>query len=317
MSGTVLVTAPYMLPVVERFRSRFTDHGLELRVAHVEERLGEDALLQLIGDIDGVICGDDAFSARVLAAAPRLRVISKWGTGIDSIDREACARLGIAVRNTPNAFTEPVADSVLGYVLAFARRQPWMDRAMKRGEWMKLPGFTLAERTLGIIGLGNIGRAVARRARAFGMPVLACDIASIEASVVESLGVQMTTRDELLARSDFISLNCDLNRTSRHMIDRSALQRMRGTAVLINTARGPIVDEPALEQALLNQTIAGAALDVFEVEPLPADSPLRTLDQVMIAPHNSNSSPRAWERVHESTIANLLSVLLEPRCTKS
>lgn len=305
----VLVTAPYMQPVIERFRPLFAERGITLVVPLVHERMEEAQLLPLVADVDGVICGDDRFTERVLLAAPRLRVLAKWGTGIDSIDRAACARLGIAVRNTPNAFSEPVADTTLGYMLCFARRLPWMDRAMRDGAWQKLPGFALRERTLGIVGLGNVGRAVARRAAAFGMRVLAADPARPPAELVDALGVELVDQTTLLRESDFVSLHCDLNPSSHHLIDAAALALMRPDAVLINTARGPVVDEAALVAVLRAGQIGGAALDVFEQEPLPADSPLLHMENVMLAPHNSNSSPEAWERVHRNTVERLLEVL--------
>ncbi|MBA3540233.1 MAG: phosphoglycerate dehydrogenase [Deltaproteobacteria bacterium] len=305
----VLISAPYMLPVIERFRPRLEGRGLELVIAPVVERLEEDDLLRCIGDIAGVICGDDRFTPRVLDAAVCLKVISKWGTGIDSIDQEACRQRGIAVRNTPNAFSEPVADSVLGYILAFARRIGGMADDMRRGGWRKIPGVSLRECTLGVIGVGNVGRAVVRRAAAFGMRVVGSDPIHPPAEFIAATGIEMVGQAELLATADFISLNCDLNPTSHHLIGERELAAMKPTAVLINTARGPIVDEPALVRALAAKGIGGAALDVFEVEPLPVDSPLRTMDNVSLAAHNSNSSPLAWERVHESTIKNLLDVL--------
>jgi D-3-phosphoglycerate dehydrogenase len=309
MKRRVLVTAPYMQPVLERFRGEFAAQGIELQAVPVRERLAEAELLELVREVDAVICGDDQFTDRVLAAAPRLRVIAKWGTGIDSIDRDACAVRRIEVRNTPGAFTDPVADSVLGYLLAFARRQPWMDRAMKRGTWEKIPGHCLGERTLGILGLGAIGQAVARRARAFGMRVIGNDIRTIPAEVLEATGATMVEKAVLFAESDYLSVNCDLNPTSRHLVGQAAFEAMRNHAILINTARGPIVDEPALVEALRLGEIGGAALDVFEQEPLPPDSPLRRMDNVMLAPHNSNSSPAAWERVHRNTVDQLLAVL--------
>ena len=305
----VLVTAPYMQPVIERFRPLFAERGITLVVPLVHERMEEAQLLPLVADVDGVICGDDRFTERVLLAAPRLRVLAKWGTGIDSIDRAACARLGIAVRNTPNAFSEPVADTTLGYMLCFARRLPWMDRAMRDGAWQKLPGFALRERTLGIVGLGNVGRAVARRAAAFGMRVLAADPARPPAELVDALGVELVDQTTLLRESDFVSLHCDLNPSSHHLIDAAALALMRPDAVLINTARGPVVDGAARVAVLRAGQIGGAALDVFEQEPLPADSPLLHMENVMLAPHNSNSSPEAWERVHRNTVERLLEVL--------
>jgi D-3-phosphoglycerate dehydrogenase len=181
-----------------------------------------------------------------------------------------------------------------------------MDAAMKRGEWEKIPGKTLSECTLGIIGIGNIGKAVTRRARAFGMKVLGTDIVDVDHVFIGESGIEMTNLGTLLAKSDFVSVNCDLNPTSRHLINADTLAKMKPTAILINTARGPIVDEKALVAALSSGQVGGAALDVFEFEPLPKDSPLLKMDNVMLAPHNSNSSPAAWERVHWNTIKNLV-----------
>jgi D-3-phosphoglycerate dehydrogenase len=305
--STVLFTAPYMIPFLDRFRPIFEKYDLELIVPEVCERMEEADLLNYAGGFDGAICGDDRYTARVIeACAPRLKVISKWGTGIDSIDAEACSRYGIKLGRTPNAFTTPVADTVLGYLLAFARRQPWMDRAMKAGSWEKLPGKSLSECTLGVIGVGAIGKAVTRRARAFGMQVLGNDIVEIDHVFITETSIEMTSLTDLLARSDFVSLNCDLNPTSQHLMHADTLALMKPTGVLINTARGPIVEEQALIEALQSGRIGGAALDVFEVEPLPADNPLLAMDNVMLAPHNANSSPAAWERVHLNTIKNLL-----------
>ena len=304
---TILFTAPYMIPFVDRFRPVFASYGLELIVPDVHERMEEADLLKYAGQFDGTICGDDRYTARVLeACSPRLKVISKWGTGIDSIDAEACSRYGITIGRTLNAFTTPVSDSVLAYILAFARRQPWMDREMKNGKWEKIPGRALSECTLGIIGVGNIGKAVTRRARAFGMKVYGTDIVDIDHVFISETGIQMTDLPTLLSNSDFVSINCDLNPTSHHLMNADTFALMRPNAVLINSARGPIVEEPALISALQNKRIAGAALDVFEVEPLPLESPLMKMDNVMLAPHNTNSSPAAWERVHWNTIRNLL-----------
>lgn len=304
---TILFSAPYMIPVLPRFRPLLESQGLQLIIPEVHERLGEGELLSFAGQFDGTICGDDQYTPRVLeACAPRLKVISKWGTGIDSIDRQTADRLGILVCNTPNAFTLPVADTVLGYILAFARGYSWMDRALKSGTWMKVPGRSLSECTLGVVGVGKIGKAVIRRARAFEMKILGNDIIPIDQVFLIKNEVEMTSLDDLLSRSDFISLNCDLNPTSYHLINAVALAHIKSSAILINTSRGHVIDEPALASALQAAKLAGAALDVYEEEPLPSSSPLLKMDNVLLAPHNANSSPKAWERVHHNTINNLL-----------
>lgn len=316
---TILLSAPYMLTLIDRFRPVLERHGLDIITPEVRERLDEADLLKYAGQFDGAICGDDHYTARVLEAClPRLKVISKWGTGIDSIDSATASRLGIRVYRTPNAFTLPVADTVFGYMLAFARQQPWMDHEMKSARWRKIPGRALHECTLGIIGVGTIGKVIARRARTFGMTILGNDIVEIDHVFIAEAGIQMTGLDSLLENSDFVSLNCDLNPTSYHLITTRTLGLMRPDAVLINTARGPIVDEAALIAALQVGTIAGAALDVFELEPLPAGSLLMKMDNVMLAPHNANSSPAAWERVNWNTIRNLLEGLgIDPKGMES
>jgi D-3-phosphoglycerate dehydrogenase len=305
---TVLFSAPYMLPFVDRFRPILAHYEIDLLLSdNVKERLKEEDILRYAGQFDGVICGDDPYTAKAIeACVPRLKVISKWGTGIDSIDKEACKRFNIMVGNTPNAFTNPVADTVLGYMLAFVRRQPWMDRSMKKGVWDKIPGRTLGECLLGVIGVGQIGKAVLRRASVFGMGLLGNDILEVDPHFVRDLRVEITSLEGLLAQADFVSLNTDLNPTSRHLMNSRTLSLMKPTAVLINTARGPVVKEEDLIKALQDGIIAGAALDVYENEPLPADSPLRNMDNVLLAPHNANSSPSCWERVHWNTIRNLV-----------
>jgi D-3-phosphoglycerate dehydrogenase len=307
MKPTVLLSAPYMIPFKERFVPILESFGIQVIIPEVHERLSEEEILIYAGQIDGVICGDDRFSRKVIdACIPRLKVISKWGTGIDSIDKVYANSVGVMVGNTPNAFTLPVADSVLGYILAFSRRLSSMDQAMKSGLWDKIPGRSLSECTLGVIGVGNVGKAVIRRAKAFGMKLLGNDIKEIEPDFILEQGMKMVSLDNLMKQSDFISVNCDLNETSVHLINENTLSFVKKEAVLINTARGPIVDENALIKWLQLGKISGAALDVFEVEPLPQNSPLLLMENVMLAPHNSNSSPQAWERVHWNSIKNLL-----------
>jgi D-3-phosphoglycerate dehydrogenase len=194
----------------------------------------------------------------------------------------------------------------MAYLLAFARQSPWLDDRVKAGSWEKLPGHSLSELSLGFIGVGRIGKSVARRAKSFGMRILGNDIVEMPSDFVAEVGIEMGSLEDLLSQADFVSLNCDLNSSSRQLINAKSLALMKPNAVLINTARGPLVDESALIEALQAGKIAGAALDVFEQEPLPMHSPLRKMDNVLLAPHNANASPTAWERVHWNTIRNLL-----------
>jgi len=163
-----------------------------------------------------------------------------------------------------------------------------------------------------VIGVGNCGKAVLSRAQAFGMRLLGNDIVSIDPGFIAETGVKMVDLATLLDQSDFISVNCDLNPTSYHLLDAERFSQVRPGAILVNCARGPVIDEPALVEALARGRLGGAALDVFEVEPLPAASPLRGMSNVLLAPHNANSSPAAWERVHVNTIRNLFLGLGKP-----
>jgi D-3-phosphoglycerate dehydrogenase len=305
----ILVTAPYFQAVYHRYEERFDQLGLEAVIPHVDERLSEAELLSVMDGVDGVISGDDQFTERVLKKADRLKVISKWGTGIDSIDRQAAVRLGIAVRNTPGAFSEPVADTVFSFMLLFSRALHLQDADIRKGIWKKRTCFALNGLTLGIVGVGNCGKAVARRAKGFGLRLIGNDIVEIDKSFVDETNIAMTALEPLLEQSDFVSMNCDLNPTSLHLMNADRFERMRQGSYYISTCRGPITDEKALIGALASGKIAGAGLDVFEDEPLPMDSPLRTMDNVVLCPHNANGDPATADRIHESTLSHLMEEL--------
>jgi D-3-phosphoglycerate dehydrogenase len=305
----VLVTAPRACSEFPRYRDALEAAGCRVTMRKTVERLTEVELLPLVGEVDGIVCGDDRITAAVMAAAPRLKVIAKWGTGIDGIDLEYAAAHGIAVRNTPDAFTEPVADTVLGYMLMFARGLDRMALDMRAGLWRRQPLKALRECTVGIIGFGNIGRAVARRCGSFGMRTLVNDLHPIPDRVLAEFGVTSVPLPALMAQSDFVTLHANLHAGNRHFIDAGLLRLMGADAVLINTARGPLVEEGALVDALASGQIGGAALDVFEDEPLPPGHPLRSMPNVYLAPHNANASPAAAERVHLNTIENLIQAL--------
>lgn len=308
----VLVTCPQLQRTIEEHRARLEGDGIEIVIPRdVQQQLSEEELIDLLPGSDGIIAGDDPLTAEVLAHADRLRVISKWGVGIDNIDLGAAARLGIRVANTPGMFGDEVADVVIGYLILMARQLHRVDTLAKSGEWPKVEGVSLAGRTMGIVGLGAIGRAVAKRAISMGMTVMGTDIDETNAAAGAALGVRLASFEELLSQVDVLTLNCPLTADNRHMINAATLGTMRRGAWIINTARGPLIDEAALVAALASGGVGAAALDVFEVEPLPADSALREFENVILGSHNSSNTAEAVRRTNLHAIQNLVDGLAE------
>ncbi|MDR1687126.1 MAG: C-terminal binding protein [Clostridiales bacterium] len=302
----ILLSAPYMLQEGSMFDDFFREHNLSVTRADIIEHMSEEELLEVIEEFDGAICGDDPFTRAVFEKAKKLKVLCKWGTGINTIDLNAAAEFGVKVCNTPNAFSHPLAETVMGYMLNSVRNITVSTEEMKRGIWSKIRCFTLSERTLGIIGIGNVGTQVAKRAAAFGMRILGNDIRSIAPIILEQYGIEMVSKQEIYEQADFITIHCDLNETSYHLFDKTAFNAMKRKPFIINTARGGHIEHSALLYALKNKLISGAGLDVFETEPLPKDDELLTFENVFLAPHNSNSSPKYWNMVHKNTLKNLI-----------
>ena len=312
MSGwRVLITCPQLQRTIDAHAARFTEHDIELLIPPVVQQMTEDELVTLAPGIDGMVVGDDPITERVLEAGDRLRVVSKWGVGIDNINLAAARERGITVSNTPAMFGAEVADVVIGYLILLARRLHAVDNAVRGGHWFKPEGLSLAGRTMGVIGLGDIGRSVVKRAAAMEMRVLGAEMLADRAEAATKLGAEVVTQQQLLRESDAVSLNCPLTPENRHMIDAAALASMKRGAWIINTARGGLIDEPALTNALQQGHLAGAALDVFETEPLPAESPLRHLDHVILGSHNSSNTAEAVHRTSVRAIDNLLAGLAE------
>jgi glyoxylate reductase len=248
----------------------------------------------------------DAIDAELIAACPELRAISNYAVGVDNVDLEAATGRGIPVGNTPGVLTESTADLALALMLGIARRLVEGEAFVRTGKWVTwdpdlLLGHDLHEATVGIVGLGRIGRAVADRLDGFGCEVLAAS---------RSGGVEL---DELLERSDFVTLHCPLTPETRGLIGTGALRRMKPTAYLVNTARGPIVDTQALASALGAGEIAGAALDVTDPEPLPGDHPLLEAPNLLVIPHLGSATHATRERMADMAVDNLLAGLAGER----
>jgi D-3-phosphoglycerate dehydrogenase len=259
-----------------------------------------------------VVRSETRVTADLMTRAPKLRVIARAGTGVDTIDVAAATRRGIAVMNAPGANTVSAAEHAMGLLLALVRHIPGAAEAMRRGEWdrKRFEGTELRGKTIGIVGLGRIGAHVAQIARAFGMTVVAHD-PYLPAERAAELGVKLAALDAVLKTADVVTLHGPLSDDTHHLLNGARLAQMKPTAVLINTARGELVDEAALAAAIRDKRIAGAAIDVFAQEPLPADSPLRGLDRVILTPHLAASTAEAQERVAVEICTAIRDALVE------
>lgn len=302
----VLVSCPLIKDSIHEYADRFEEHGISYDVADVDQQLSEEQLLERIDKYDGVIAGDDELTATVLQRASRLKVISKWGIGVDNIDLDTAERQGIDVYRTPGAFSAEVADVVIGYTIMLTRQLHLIDRDIRAGEWSCPRGVSLCGKTFGVVGVGNIGSSVARRAHAFGTDVLGHDVRQISDDLKRETGIEQVPLEELLQRSHVVSLNCSLTEETENLIGHSELEALGEDSYLINTARGELIDQPKLVEALRNGAIAGAALDVFWEEPLPQDHPLAELENVILGSHNAQNTHEAVSQVNDRAVENLL-----------
>ena len=306
MSYKVLISCPHLQKTIHLYRDRLAAKGIELEVPEMVQQLTEEELLEIVDRFDGIIAGDDHFTGKVLEKAKKLKILAKWGIGTDSIDKEAAKRLNIPVVNTPNVFADEVSDVAFGYILMLARQLHLLDRSVREGGWLQVPGTTLRGKTLGVVGVGSIGRGAVVRGNAVGMNVIGYDVIPIAKSIQEELNVRQVDLDTLFRESDFIVLCCNLTAENHHLLSDRAFSLMKDGVRIVNVARGPLIDEAALVKVLKSGKVAGAGLDVFEVEPLPVDSPLREFDQCIFGTHNGSHTQEAVLKVNELAIDNLL-----------
>lgn len=302
----VLITSKYLQQPDEHAR---IDRYLRLHeIEPVYRRCPTEAdLLDALPKIDGLICSTDPVTAHVLNAAPQLKVIVRTGVGYDTIDVQAASTQRIPVCITPRANRISVAELTLALMLSLVRNLPQQLGAVQQGSWKPTMGTELAEKTLGIVGFGQIGKAVAQRARAFEMKVLATDLYP-DLGFAAAYDVTFTTLEKLLAESDFVSLHLFMSAENRHLINAERLGLMKPTACLINTARGGIVDSAALFEALQSKRLAGAALDTIDPEP-PGDSPLLGMPNVLITPHTGAATNEYRERSAQMAAESVVAAL--------
>lgn len=282
-------------------------HNYEIIRNETGKKYNESQLLNMIEDIDGIIVGLDTISETVLKKAKKLKVIAKYGVGMDNIDLVEAKKLGIKVTFTPGANSESVADFAFSLMLSLSRRVIKLDNMVRSNHWGKIIGSEIYGKTIGIIGTGNIGKGVAMRAKGFKMEVLAYDIYP-DYNFADKYGIKYVDKNTLLERSDFISLHIPLTEGMFHFIDEKELNIMKKTAYLINTSRGGIVNEEALYNVLKDKKIAGAALDVFETEP-PTNNKLLELDNIILSPHCGASTTDATNKMGIMAVQGIVSVL--------
>jgi D-3-phosphoglycerate dehydrogenase / 2-oxoglutarate reductase len=298
-----------MLGMIESFRHLFEERGIELSAPNVVQTMSVDELKEIVPQHDGWIIGDDPATREVFEAgkAGNLKAAVKWGIGVDNVDFDACKDLDIPIINTPDMFGREVADVAMGYVIALARETFEIDRAVRKGEWIKPRGISLSGKTVALVGFGDIGQSTAKRLLAADMNVIAYDpFADNNPSLPK---VEREVWPNRVEEADFIVVTCSLTKSSYHMVDADVFKQAKDGVRVVNVGRGPIVDEASLENALKSGKVYSAALDVFEIEPLPMDSFLRTHPHCIFGSHNASNTADAVERTSHIAIEKLFKFL--------
>lgn len=305
----ILVTCPPMLGMIDTFRPTFERHGVQITAPKVVQILTVEELKEIVPQHDGWIIGDDPATREVFTAgkAGRLKAAVKWGIGVDNVDFEACEELNIPITNTPNMFGGEVADIAVGYVIALARETFQIHDGVCAGQWPKPRGMSLSGKTIALVGMGDVGRNVAKRLIAAGMHIIGYDPVANILSDLSS--VQRAVWPNRIEEADFIVVTCSLTPSSRHMVNADVLAKSKVGVRVINVGRGPVVDEQALISALEAGKVYSAALDVFEIEPLPLESPLRAHPRCIFGSHNASNTADAVVRTSEIAIDKLMEFL--------
>lgn len=308
MGGRVLILAAPFIKHEPAAGAPLRASGLEVVHGPARKLLSREELVGLLDGCAAVVAGNETYDGTVFAALPKLRTVARWGVGYDSIDLQAATEAGVIITNTPGAVSESVADQAFTLMLALCRRLPEQMKVARSLDWRYVEGTELWRKTLGIVGFGSIGQAVARRAAGFAMRILVYDPRP-QPWALGTLGATPVSLEELLAESDIVTLHANLTESSRGIIGEAQLRAMKPTAVLINTGRGGLVDQAALARALREGWIAGAALDTLECEPPAADDPILTAPNTIITPHMASATAEAAARVNALVCDNILAAL--------
>jgi D-3-phosphoglycerate dehydrogenase len=307
----VLITCPPMIAMIDRFRALFSEKGIEIFYPEMVQALKEEELINLVPKYDGWIIGDDPTTRQVLNAGKNgsLKAAVKWGVGVDNIDFTAAKEFSIPIKNTPNMFGQEVGDITMSYITALARKTFLVDREVKAGKWPKPRGISLAGKTMGIVGFGDSGKAIAERALVSKMNVLTY-VRTPEHETPEHLkAITFLTWPNQVSECDFIVFACSLNKDNWHMFDEKVVPKLKKGVRMVNVARGPLICEDTLVSALQSGIVHSVAFDVFEKEPLPLTSPLRNFEQCIFGSHNASNTTDAVIRTSERASKLLLDML--------
>lgn len=306
----VLITCPPMLRRIDEFRSIFADKGIELVLPNVVQTMTEEELIGILPTCDGWIIGDDPATERVFSAgkAGKLKAAVKWGVGVDNVDFNACKELSIPIINTPNMFGAEVASVAVGYVLGLARQTYFIDREIRKGNWLKPVGRSLKDKIVALIGFGDIGKASARYLKVFGMRINVYDPYASRSEEDEKC-YQFYNFPDNLQEADYVVITCALNDSTRNMINASIIAQMKEGVNVVNVSRGGIIDETALLYGIKSGKIEAVALDVFETEPLPLSSPFLEIDNCILGSHNGSNTIEGVQRASLQAIEYLFKFL--------
>lgn len=304
MTYKVLITCPPMLRQIDQFREKFEGFDIDITTPDVVQTLTVEELIDILPRHDGWIIGDDPANFEVFEAgkAGKLKAAVKWGIGVDNVDFAACDKLGIPITNTPGMFGAEVADLAMCYIIGLARDVFFIDREVRSGNWPKPAGISLRDKTIGIVGLGDIGRNIAKRANAHDLNIIGWD------PYADSLPDYIELENNWpsgIERCDFIIFACALTEKTQHLFNQGILEKLKPGVRLVNVSRGPLIDEIALLEGLNSEVITSAALDVFEDEPLKQNHPILAHDRCILGSHNASNTIDAVIRASDEAI-NLL-----------
>jgi D-3-phosphoglycerate dehydrogenase len=311
MINHILITSGPMRAMWAELREERLRFPADYALPDVMQNIVEEDLVRLIPEFDGWVAGTESITERVLTAgrAGRLKALVRWGVGTDNVDIAAAERLGIAVDRTEGVFADEVSDLGVGYMLALARQIVIIDRQVRSGEWLRPAGLTVSGKTVGVVGYGSIGRRLVQKLQAFSVNIHIYSRHAVASGEVSPRGCVFRAWPDEVEDVDFLILVGSLTEHSRNMIDASVINRLKPSAFIVNLGRGAMIDERALIDALRDRRIAGAALDVFAVEPLPSTSPLRQFEQVILGSHNASNTREGAIRASQMALERLFKLV--------